>query len=245
MCIRDSEEGLTQQFAEQRAWLADFWQRCDVEIGGRPDLQQAVRWNLLAIAQAAARAEAQGISAKGVTGSGYGGHYFWDTEVYVMPFLTYTMPYAARNALRFRYSLLDYARMRASELAQRGALFPWRTINGHEASAYYAAGTAQYHIDADIAYALSQYIGASGDQDFVAREAIDIYVETARLWSDLGFWREEAGRRTFHIHGVTGPDEYTTVVNDNLYTNVLARFNLRRAADAVWELEQELSLIHI
>jgi alpha,alpha-trehalose phosphorylase len=235
---RVHREGVDVQFVEQRSWLESFWSRCDVEIEGHPDIQQAVRWNLFSIAQASARAEAQGIAAKGVTGSGYAGHYFWDTEIYVMPFLTYTMPYAARNALRFRYRLLDYARVRAKELAQRGALFPWRTINGHEASAYYAAGTAQYHIDADIAYALSQYVGATGDYDFVAREAIDIFVETARLWADLGFWQEQ-GQRTFHIHGVTGPDEYTTVVNDNLYTNVLARFNLRRAAHAVWQLERE------
>ena len=131
------------------------------------------------------------------------------------------------------YSLLDSARRRARELAQSGALFPWRTINGEEASAYYAAGTAQYHIDADIAYALSQYVAATGDDDFLMREAIDILVETARMWADLGFWRNEE-RRTFHIHGVTGPDEYTTVVNDNLFTNVMARFNLRRAAEAVW-----------
>jgi alpha,alpha-trehalose phosphorylase len=235
---RTHEQGVDHQYAEQRQWLADFWARCDVEIPGHPDLQQAVRWNLYAICQASARAEGQGIAAKGVTGSGYGGHYFWDTEVYVMPFLTYTMPRAARNALRFRFSLLDSARSRAHELSQRGALFPWRTINGHEASAYYAAGTAQYHIDADIAYALSQYVGATGDDDFLAREAVDILVETARLWADLGFWRDET-RRTFHIHGVTGPDEYTTVVNDNLYTNVLARFNLRRAAHAVWQLQRD------
>ncbi|KAA1427982.1 glycoside hydrolase family 65 protein [Nocardioides antri] len=235
---RTHDQGVDYQYAEQRAWLADFWERCDVEIEGHPDLQQAVRWNLFAICQASARAEGQGIAAKGVTGSGYAGHYFWDTEIYVMPFLTYTMPWAARNALRFRYSLLEHARIRARELSQRGALFPWRTINGNEASAYYAAGTAQYHIDADIAYALSQYVGATGDDDFLTREAIDIFVETARLWADLGFWRDE-NRRTFHIHGVTGPDEYTTVVNDNLYTNVLARFNLRRAAHAVWALQRD------
>ncbi len=235
---RSEEQGVAYQFAEQRRWLDDFWRRCDVEIPGHPEVQQATRWNLLSIAQASARAEAQGIAAKGVTGTGYGGHYFWDTEIYVMPFLTYTMPWVARNALRFRYSLLNSARDRARELAQRGALFPWRTINGHEASAYYAAGTAQYHIDADIAYALSQYVGATGDYEFLAREAVDIFVETARLWADLGFWRDET-RRTFHIHGVTGPDEYTTVVNDNLYTNVLARFNLRRAAHAVWQLERD------
>ncbi|WP_035904393.1 glycoside hydrolase family 65 protein [Knoellia subterranea] len=235
---RVAEAGVDQQYVEQREWLDAFWARCDIEIPGQPEIQQATRWNLLAIAQASARAETYGVPAKGVTGSGYGGHYFWDTEIYVMPFLTYTMPYAARNALRFRLSLLDYARTRAGELSQKGALFPWRTINGHEASAYYAAGTAQYHIDADIAYALSQYVGATGDTEFLD-QAIDIFVETARLWADLGFWRTQpSGERTFHIHGVTGPDEYTAVVNDNLYTNVLARFNLRRAVEAVEALAE-------
>ena len=151
---RAQSEGLDQQLADQRQWLDDFWERSDVEVPGQPEVQQAVRWNLFQIAQASARAEGTGIPAKGVTGSGYGGHYFWDTEVYVLPFLTYTTPRAARNALRFRYTLLDAARNRAKQLAQQGALFPWRTINGEEASAYYAAGTAQYHIDADISYAL-------------------------------------------------------------------------------------------
>ncbi|KRA39221.1 MULTISPECIES: glycoside hydrolase family 65 protein [unclassified Nocardioides] len=235
---RTHEEGIAHQYAAQEAWLADFWQRADVEVPGHPAIQQAIRWNLFSILQASARAEGQGIAAKGVSGSGYGGHYFWDTEIYVMPFLTYTIPWAARNALRFRHALLDNARARARELSQKGALFPWRTINGQEASAYYAAGTAQYHIDADVAYALSQYVGATGDEEFLSHAAVDIFVETARLWADLGFWRDES-RRTFHIHGVTGPDEYTTVVNDNLYTNVLARFNLRRAARAVWELERD------
>lgn len=236
---RVEEAGLQQQFDEQRTWLDDFWSRADIEIPGHAAIQQATRWNLFALAQASVRAETYGIPAKGVTGSGYGGHYFWDTEIYVMPFLTYTIPYAARNAMRFRLSLLDSARNRARELSQKGALFPWRTINGHEASAYYAAGTAQYHIDADISYALSQYVGATGDDEFLDREAVDIFVETARLWADLGFWRTQpGGGRTFHIHGVTGPDEYTAVVNDNLYTNVLARFNLRRAVEAVEALAQ-------
>ncbi|WP_375001380.1 glycoside hydrolase family 65 protein [Aeromicrobium sp. CTD01-1L150] len=235
---RAGEQGVDELWAEQRSWLDAFWERTDVQIPGQPEVQQAVRWNLFALIQAAARAEGQGIPAKGVSGSGYGGHYFWDTEVYVMPFLTYTTPRAARNALRFRYSLLDDARRRAQQLAQKGALFPWRTINGEEASAYYAAGTAQYHIDADVSYALSQYVGATGDTEFVDREGIDIFVETARLWADLGFWRTEVGG-TFHIHSVTGPDEYTTVVNDNLFTNVMARFNLRRAAEAVRTLQDE------
>ena len=229
---RARAEGVQHQLDEQRSWLDDFWARSDVEVAGQPEIQQAIRWNLFQISQSSARAEGTGIAAKGVSGSGYGGHYFWDTEIYVLPFLTYTSPRYARNALRFRYTLLDAARRRAEQLSQHGALFPWRTINGEEASAYYAAGTAQYHIDADISFALTQYVRATGDVDFLLTEGIDILVETARMWADLGFWRSEEDG-TFHIHGVTGPDEYTTVVNDNLFTNVMARFNLRSAADAV------------
>ncbi|GAA2238004.1 glycosyl hydrolase family 65 protein [Rarobacter faecitabidus] len=235
---RASKRGADAEFARQRAWLDDFWARSDVEITGQPELQQAVRWNLFQLAQATARAEGNGIPAKGVTGSGYSGHYFWDTEIYVLPFLTYTSPLFARNALRFRYTMLPAARARAVELNQDGALFPWRTINGLEASAYYAAGTAQYHIDADIAHAVRQYVNATGDEDFLAREGIDLLVETARLWADLGFWREN-GDDTFHIHGVTGPDEYTTVVNDNMFTNVMARANLRGALRAIELLRRD------
>ena len=172
------EDGVGRLFTEQKEWLAEFWQRSDVEIPGQPEIQQAVRWNLFALAQATARAETTGIPAKGLTGSGYGGHYFWDTEIYVLPFLTYTSPYAARNALRFRVSLLPAARRRAQELCQKGALFPWRTINGEEASAYYAAGTAQYHIDADISYGVSQYVSATGDVDF--HDATVVTEELAR-----------------------------------------------------------------
>jgi alpha,alpha-trehalose phosphorylase len=235
---RAGETPTSEIFAHQRAWLDDFWQRSDVQVAGQPEIQQAVRWNLFQLVQATARTDGQGVAAKGVTGSGYGGHYFWDTEIYVLPFLTYTSPNVARNALRFRLGMLDAARDRAVELNQRGALFPWRTINGLESSAYYAAGTAQYHIDADISHALSQYVQATGDEDFLQRGAVDILVETARLWADLGFWRSNGDQR-FHIDGVTGPDEYTTVVDDNLYTNVMARANLRAAVRAVTRLKDD------
>ena len=226
------ESGVDEQRQLQREWLDAYWERSDVEIPGHPQIQQAVRWNLFMLAQAAARADSAGVPAKGLTGSGYSGHYFWDTEVYVMPFLTYTSPLFARNALKMRDRMLPAARRRARQLNEGGALFPWRTISGEEASAYYAAGTAQYHINADVTYAIAKYVRATGDADFLARGAIDIVVETARLWTTLGFWRHTDGN-SFHIHGVTGPDEYTTVVNDNLFTNVMARFNLRYAAESV------------
>ncbi|MFK5632972.1 MULTISPECIES: glycoside hydrolase family 65 protein [unclassified Ornithinimicrobium] len=215
-----------------------FWAESDVEVEDQPHLQQAVRWNLFQLGQATLRAGSHGIPAKGLTGSGYGGHYFWDTECYVIPFLVFTHPQAARNALRFRHGMLEHARRRAAEMAQCGALFPWRTINGHEASAYFAAGTAQYHINADIAYALMKYLRATGDRQFLLSQGVDLLVETARLWVDLGFWQVN-GDKSFHIHGVTGPDEYMTVVNDNLFTNVMAQLNLRAAVEAVEMLRED------
>ncbi len=229
---RAMDDGLEAIAAEQEEWLAQFWADSDVELVGDDAAQQALRWNLFQLAQASAQCHENGIAAKGVTGGGYEGHYFWDTETYVVPFLAYTSPDTARKLLRGRWHTLPTARQRAATLNQVGALYPWRTINGEEASAYYAAGTAQYHINAAIAFALKRYLDASGDIEFLAGEGAEILVETARLWEDLGFYGSN-GSPQFHIHGVTGPDEYTTVVNDNLYTNVMARFNMRYASRVV------------
>lgn len=191
-------------------------------------LQATIRWCLFQILQASSQIQNTGVPAKGLTGSGYDGHYFWDAEIYVLPYLVYSNPAAARALLHYRYLTLDAARARAAEMHEDGALFPWRTIAGPESSAYYPAGTAQYHINAAIAYAINQYLNATGDRSFLAEEAVDMLVETARMWLSLGFI---SGRdEKFHINGVTGPDEYTAVVNDNLYTNVMARANLRNAA---------------
>src|SRR6478736_1727512 len=129
-----------------------------------------------------ARAEDTGVPAKGLTGQAYEGHYFWDTEIYLLPLLIYTSPRIARNLLAFRYKMLPQARARAKELGHRGAMFPWRTISGEEASAYYAAGTAQYHINADIMYALRKYVQATGDEAFLRHCGAEMLVETARLW---------------------------------------------------------------
>ncbi len=229
---RAAQDGLDRLQTDQSEWLDGFWESSDVEIRGDEPAQQAMRWNIFQLAQATARTHEQGVGAKGVTGAGYEGHYFWDTEIYIVPFLAYTNPEAARSLMRFRWNMLPIARRRAHVLSQRGALYPWRTINGEEASAYYAAGTAQYHINAAIALALKRYLDASGDVAFLVDEGAEILVETARMWEDLGFYSHD-GEHRFHIHGVTGPDEYTTVVNDNLYTNVMARFNMRYAARVV------------
>ena len=225
-------DGIECCLAEQRERLDRFWSNADVEIEGDPETQQTIRYNLFQIHQATARAEGFGVPAKGLTGLGYDGHYFWDTEIYVLPFLVYTHPHLGRTLLQHRYTQLDDARERAREVNQRGALFPWRTINGKEASAHYAAGTAQYHINADIVFAASRYVSLSGDLEFLAHGFAEIAVETARLWLDLGFYSERHGG-AFCITGVTGPDEYNTVVNNNAYTNLMARHNLLAAARAV------------
>jgi alpha,alpha-trehalose phosphorylase len=219
-------EGL---LAEQRGYLDDLWARADVEIEGDSELQQAVRYSLYQVLSAGARAEGRAIAAKGLTGSGYDGHSFWDTEMYVLPVLRYAAPWAAADALRWRHSVLAAARARAQDLGLRGAAFPWRTIHGEECSGYWPAGTAAFHINADIAHAVVRYVTATGDDRFERDIGIDILVETARLWRSLGHYDLQG---QFRIDGVTGPDEYSAVVDNNVYTNLMAQRNLRGAADA-------------
>jgi alpha,alpha-trehalose phosphorylase len=216
--------------AEQRQYLDEFWDRADVEVDGDTEVQQAVRFALWHVLQAGARAENRAIPAKGLTGPGYDGHAFWDTESFVLPVLTMTAPDAAANALRWRHSTIPAAVERAAQLGLAGAAFPWRTIAGQECSSYWPAGTAAFHVNADIADAVVRYTDASGDEDFRRGEGMDLLVQTARLWRSLGH-HDSQGR--FHIDGVTGPDEYSAIADDNIYTNLMARQNLVAAADVV------------
>jgi alpha,alpha-trehalose phosphorylase len=242
---RVTTHGFSQLLASQEQFLSDFWRRSDVRVKDVEDrtkrttveIQAAIRFNLFHILQASARADDAGVPAKGLTGQAYEGHYFWDTEIYLLPFLTYTSPRIAKNLLAFRYRMLPQARARARQLGHRGAMFPWRTVNGEEASAYYAAGTAQYHINADIAYALRKYVQATGDERFLWDCGAEMLVETARLWLDLGFYSDAKGGR-FCINAVTGPDEYNTVVNNNAFTNLMARENLRYAVQTVQTMRE-------
>jgi alpha,alpha-trehalose phosphorylase len=212
---------------KQRAYLDDFWGRADVALDGDPALQQAIRFALFAVLQSAARAEGRAIPAKGLTGSGYDGHSFWDMESYTLPALTYVAPAAARDALSWRHSTLDLARARSTELALSGAAFPWRTISGRECSGYWPAGTAGMHINADIADATRRLLAATEDEAFERDIAVELLVETARLWRSVGHHDAEGG---FRIDGVTGPDEYSALGDNNVYTNLMAARNLRHAA---------------
>ena len=222
--LRTGWEGLC---SAQRAYLDDFWARADVELDGDERLQQAIRFALFGVLQSAARAEGRAIPAKGLTGRGYDGHSFWDMETYTLPALTYIAPTAARDALLWRHSTLELAQARARELSLRGAAFPWRTISGKECSGYWPAGTAAFHINADIADATRRYLCATEDPTFERGAALELLVETARLWRSLGHHDASGG---FRIDGVTGPDEYSALCDNNVYTNVMARRNLHEAA---------------
>ena len=224
--------------ADHEGEVAAFWERSDVVWEGASAAQQALHFNLFTMMQASMRSQGHGVPAKGLTGTGYEGQYFWDTEAYLLPFLIHTSPEVARSLLMHRVRMLPEARRRAREVGCAGALFPWRTIDGREASAYYVAGTAQYHIDADIAYALNSYVEVTGDTELLFGHGAELLVETARMWAGLGFFSERKNGK-FVIHKVTGPDEYSTVVDNNLFTNLMAAENLSIAADAVARLRTE------
>lgn len=223
----------------QMEYLEEFWNGCGVEIEGDDELLQGLRFNMFQLLQSAGKDGRSNISAKGLTGEGYEGHYFWDTETYILPMFLHCKPEVAKELLMFRYHQLPFARERAREMAHiKGALYPWRTIHGEECSAYYPAGTAQYHINADIAFAVKRYIECTADIDFLKKFGAEILVETARLWYDLGFFNGEKDG-AFCINGVTGPDEYNAIVNNNCYTNLMAAENMRYALTVCRILQEQ------
>ncbi len=220
-------EGLLR---EQRDFLDDFWETADVLVEGDPAVQQAVRFSLFHVLQASERGERRCIPSKGLTGPGYDGHTFWDTEQFVLPLLSFTSPAAAADALRWRHSILGLARRRAADLGLSGAAFPWRTIAGHECSGYWPASTAAFHVNADVALAFDRHRQLTGDTELEREIGVELLVETARLWMSLGHHGSDG---KWHIVGITGPDEYTAVVADNVFTNLSAARNLQAAAEAV------------
>lgn len=222
-----AEENLETDFsklcAEQSDFLNRYWAVSDIEIFGDDRAQISVRFMLFQLLQSVGTDAYSNISAKGLSGAGYEGHYFWDTEIYVLPIMQMTQPEIAESLLKYRHRILPMAGKRARELGHaKGVAYPWRTISGIECSGYFPAGTAQYHINADIAYAFIQHYLYNEDLDFMADYGLEVLFETARLWRAIGSFH----RGEFMIHSVTGPDEYTALVSNNYYTNAMAKYNL-------------------
>ncbi|MDR2314208.1 MAG: family 65 glycosyl hydrolase [Spirochaetaceae bacterium] len=235
---RAVEAGADDIYRSQEEYLEEFWESAFLEIDGDEKLSDAVKYNMYQLLQSAGRDDKGSIAAKGLSGEGYEGHFFWDTEMYIEPFFALTRSAICRNLISYRYAILDEARKNARILGhKKGALFPWRTIMGRECSGYFPAGTAQYHINGDVAWSVVSYYLATEDFAFIAEKGAEIVFECARLWIDTGSWSQG----TFQIHGVTGPDEYTCMVNNNYFTNLSAKFNLHWAvrfyhmlADSGW-----------
>jgi len=245
--------GFDAILAEQAEAMADFWARASLWIDGDPHAELALRFNLFHLLQSTGRGGHTSTAAKGLTGDGYEGHYFWDTEAFMLPVLALTAPELARGMLEYRFRNLDAARRHAREMNHpRGALFPWRTIAGDECSAYYPSGSAQYHINAAIAYAIRLYDAATGDAGFMVEAGAEMLFEMARIWMQIGHFNPRRDG-AFCICEVTGPDEYSALVDNNFYTNRMARAHLLDAVatwhrladghpDAAARLSRELAL---
>lgn len=230
-----------QLLEKQKEYLGEFWTISDIEIDGDDQLQEGIRFNLYHLLQSVGKDEKSNIAAKGLSGEGYEGHYFWDTEIYMFPVFLMTNPKIARNLLLNRYGILESAKVRAKEVGHtKGALFPWRTINGGESSAFFPAGTAQYHISADIAYSFIQFYQVTKDDEFFKNYSAELLIETARLWMDTGHFY----KGKFRIDDVTGPDEYTCIVNNNYYTNAMAKYNLEWAVKAYSILQEDMDVFN-
>lgn len=231
LALRSAQQGYELARQAHVDFLRKYWDDTDVEIKGDLALQQGMRFNALQLLQSTGRDGKTNIAAKGLSGEYYEGHYFWDTETYIIPFFLYSQPSLVRKLLEYRYSILDAARLNAKRMRDQGALYAWRTINGHEASGNFLGSTVQYHINAAVAYAIHKYLEATGDTDFLVEMGAEILFETARCWAHRGVFLESRNGQ-YCISEVCGPDEYKPGVNNNCYTNYMAQFNLRLALEA-------------
>ncbi|WP_284343852.1 beta-phosphoglucomutase [Dyella mobilis] len=231
-----AKQGFDVHRANQSKACEAFWQEADLQVDGDDAVEQSLRFSLFHILQSTGRDGSGSVAAKGLTGEGYEGHYFWDAEAFVLPVLALTSPEQARSMLQYRVNTLERARRHAREMNHgAGALYAWRTISGDECSAYFPSGSAQYHINAAIAFAIGLYVDATGDIEFLVRGAAEVLFETARLWLQVGYYNPRRND-AFCICQVTGPDEYSALVDNNYYTNHLAQQHLRHAATVASKL---------
>ena len=240
------EAGYERLLTENREAWGRRWEDADIVIEGDPELQLAIRFALFHLMAAVADEGEAPVGARGLSGSAYRGHVLWDSDVFVLPFLAATHPAAARAMLEYRVRRLDAARAAAARLGFAGARFPWESAaDGFDVTPTHAqaptgeidlirTGEAEEHITADVAWAASAYLDWTGDESFASGPARELLVETARYWASRV--RFAGGRG--HLTGVIGPDEYHELVDDNAFTNVMARWNLRRGAEVVEDEEE-------
>ena len=218
------------------------WRDCDISIEGDSGAQRAIRFNIYHLLIAAPPEDLDvSIAAKSLSGEWYKGHIFWDTEIYILPFFIYTQPKIARSLLSYRYRRLNQARTNARLGGYRGALFPWESAaSGEDETPKWWRGPdgvlievytrqIQHHIVSDIAYAVATYYGVTKDHRFMLDYGAELIFETARFWASRVSYNKKIS--LYEVKEVTGPDEYHKGVDNNSYTNYLARWNLLYAAE--------------
>ena len=223
-------------YAKQEEYLDKYWENCSLRIDCDHQMNSAIKYNLFQLIQSVGKDDHSSIAPKGLSGEGYEGQFFWDSEMYIQPFFTITNPAITKKLIAHRYTTLKMAKENARRMGHtKGALYPWRTIMGKECSGYFPGGSAQYHINGDIAYSIIAYYLATKDLDFIVQKGAEIIFETARLWLNVGNFFKDG----FHINAVTGPDEYTCIVNNNYYTNAIAKYHLEWAVKFYHMLKEQ------
>lgn len=231
------EKGFDFFVNEQAEFWKEHWGKADIKIEGSPADQQAVRYSLFQLKQQLATVNNCSIGATGLTGPGYSGQVFWDTEMYLMPYYNFTDPYSQKELLMYRYRILDKARARAKEFDLRGAMYAWCSIDGEETSVVYEASTAEYHLNSDIAYAVWRYVDSTGDKDFLYSYGAEVVLETAVFMSLRGKFVKARGGK-FCINAVCGPDEYACGVNNNFYTNLTVKRHFEYAVSVLDDMRE-------
>mgnify|MGYP000303574292 CR=1 FL=1 len=230
----------TTLLAAHGAVWDELWRDCDLVIEGDPTAQIAIRYNLFQLLSAAPRHNDRvSIPAKTLSGFAYRGHVFWDTEIFIVPFLTFTQPKVARNLLSYRYHTLEGARRKARELGYEGAIFAWESAStGDEVTPRWVfaedgtpvriwCGDIELHINTDVAYAVWQYWQATGDDDWMQRQGAEIILDTAVFWGSRAQWN--AVRNCYEICDVIGPDENHERIDNNVFTNRMVQWHLEKA----------------
>ncbi|MDC7242153.1 MAG: hypothetical protein PQJ50_17495, partial [Spirochaetales bacterium] len=234
LCIQ--KDCFENALKEQEEYLGEFWKKADIEVEKIPAYTRALRYASYGLLQSTGCDPDRSGSAKGLSSAGYNGHYFWDADIYIQGALNTMDTDRARSLVEYRIRHLKEARERAAELSEKGALYPWRTIDGRECSAFFPAGTAQFHINADIIWGMKSYLDNTGDRSLLVEGGAEMLFETARFWANFAV---EVPGKGFCLHCVTGPDEYTACVDNNFYTNLMAREHLRYAEAVALEMKEE------
>ena len=236
LALINRAKGFDALVLEQKDFWDKYWVNADIVIEGNPADQQAVRFSLFQLRQQLVTTNACSIGATGLTGPGYSGKVFWDTEMYLMPYYNFTYPETQKELMMYRYRILDKARARAKVYGTVGAQYAWCGIDGDETSVVFEASVAEYHLNSDIAHSVWRYVDSTGDKDFLYDFGAEMVFETAKFMSHRGRFIPTKGNK-FCINVVCGPDEYACGINNNMYTNLMVQLHLYYALEVVADMK--------